>query len=371
MRFGVISGLDESYTSNGELMSVSDLRSVEFNARTLTQIDSQVTQLISVLNQFGHQNFGNDLHLGYLRIETEPEVQYLAPIFARGMTDQWTLGFGIPIVRYSNRISLRHFGSNVEQLQQAYSGAHPQIDQAFQQLNVDVGQSLQSELRRKGYKPIEDRDENLMGDLQLVSLYRLPTRMSVKPLAKTIFNLPTGAKNDPDDLIDLGTFGQPAIEQQFISSYAPLSWANITGKLGYRWNLPDTIEKRVPVNDADLLPDQTRKENLKRDTGDVKTVGIITNLFWNKWNLGTGYEYNQKNEDSFEGDRGWNYNLLSEDTASEWLKFRIGLSYSTVKSYLAQQSIAPFILDYEFSDIVQGRNTERQQLHEFSMTLFF
>lgn len=152
IRMGVVSGIGMKFMSSGDLMSLNDVNSIEFDAKALSRFEPRVNELVGVLNRLGPQKLGDQLSLGVLRVDTNPEVRYAAPVYARGLTANWTVGFGLPILTYRNKLSLRQTGSNVGAIQKTVGTAVPQLNSAFNELNLDLPTKAQEELAAKGYR---------------------------------------------------------------------------------------------------------------------------------------------------------------------------------------------------------------------------
>lgn len=371
-KFGQISGLQQKYAADGKLYMLGDLRSIEFDSKELARIEPEAKELIDALNQLSGQGLGDDLHLGVLRVETSPTIKYFAPIYAYGVTPRWTLGFGLPVVQYENKIRLTQSPSNVAEVEEQVANASPRLREAFNRLNVGLVSHAQTELQKKGYKPLVDRRETLLGDAQLVSLYQVHAAAYFSALARSTAHLPTGPSDDADDLAALNAFGRTAIEQEILGAYQPLSYATFVAKAGYKYTLPDKVDRRVPESDADTLPSAERKENVNRSVGGATTLGLSTtwNIF-SRMNAGVGYEWYFKSSDSYSGSRGYEYGRLSRDSESSAQRVRLGLEYNSTTAYQLKESSLPAIFSYEFIDTVSGTNIERQTIHELWLTLFF
>lgn len=372
IRFGTISGIGERYTANGSLVTLSDYNSIVFDAAKLAQIEPRVSQLVSVLNQFGKQNMGDALTLGTLHLDINPQVNYIAPVHAFGLTKKWTVGVGVPVIKYTNDISLYQSGSNLEQIRAQAGGLSSQLDSAFDELSVGLVQQAQKELASKGYLPLENHRETFIGDVQVASLYQLYNDATYGVLSKTMLGLPTGPKDDPDDLADLGSFGYASVEQSILGTYRPRANWRLSAKAGVRYTLPDRIEKRVPRDDQDSLPDASTKETVSRSTGILGSIGASTSYFFlRRWSAGLGMDFLAKASDSYSGSRGGRYDLLSRETNSSATRMRVGLTYDTISAYFAKAALIPAVISYEFSDTIRGFNVERQTVHELTLTLFF
>lgn len=372
VRMGVVSGIGMKFLANGDLMTLGDINSVEFDISTLRQFEPRVNELVAVLNQFGSQRLGDQLSLGVLKVDTTPEVRYLAPVYARGITRQWTVGFGLPVVNYRNRLSLSQHGSNLAAVRGQVGNASADLNEAFDQLNVNLATVAQETLVKKGYKPLVDRDETLIGDLQIVSLVQMNKEETFSTQLKTLLSIPTGEGDDPDDLADLGAFGYTAIENQLLGNYVPRRNWQVAAKVGYRYTLPDRVSRRVPTREDDSLPGPETKMTVNRRSGDaVFGGGSVTYAVNRELDVGIGWEFTRKGADSYSGSAPVRYDLISNQMDSASDRVRIGISYSTIESFFAGQSMLPSIIAYEFSDNFNGRNTERMAVHELWLQLFF
>lgn len=372
IRMGVVSGIGMKFMSSGDLMSLGDVNSIEFDAKALAEFEPRVNQLVSVLNQFGNERLGDQLSLGVLRVETTPEVRYMAPVYARGITTNWTLAVGLPILNYKNKLAFRQTGSNIEAVRARAGNAIPEVNDALDRLNVPLAATAQSELAGKGYRTLTDRDETQIGDLQLVSILQFAKRETTSAQFKTILSLPTGEGDDPDDLADLGAFGYLAIENQLLGNYVYRGRWQFAAKAGYRHTFEDSVVRRVPLNEADTLPDQNTKETVSRSTGGALFAGgSVTYSASETLDLAVGFEGTRQAADSYEGKNTRRYDLLSRDTVSSADRVRMGITYSSVETFLDGRAILPAMIAYEFSDTIGGINTERATIHEIWLQLFF
>lgn len=373
LRMGVVSGIGMRFMSSGDLMSLGDHNSLEFDAKALARFEPRVNQLIAVLNQFGSQRLGDQLSLGVLRVETTPEVRYLAPVYARGITKNWTLGFGVPILNYKNKMSLRQTGSNLDAIQAQVGNASQDLNDAFQDLNINLATTAQNELTSKGYRPIVDRDESQVGDVQLVSLLQFAKRERSSAQFKTILSLPTGQGDDPDDLADLGIYGYLAVENQLLGNYVYRGRWTFAARGGYRYTFSDRVTRRVPVSEEDSLPDQNSKEVVARSTGGAFFAGgSVTYAAMPGLDFAVGVESIRKSGDSYTGGRaGRRYDLLGRNTDTSNDRVRLGVTYSSIEAFFAGNALLPTMIAYEFSDTIRGINSERTTIHEIWLQLFF
>jgi hypothetical protein len=374
-RYGIVSGIDSKYSSDGSVATLNDINTINFTSDQLVKISPEVAKFVDVLNQFSQQRLGSQLNLGTLRVETEPNVKYFAPIYARGITDNFTLAVAMPIVFYENKLKLNQSNSNIKAICSQFQGLNedlPEIREACALLDVKIVDSVAGELQKKGYKPIQDRNETVAGDLQIVSLFKAHDNGTTSTLLKHTLTLPTGQKNDPDDLADLGVFGITAFEPAVVFNYAPWRKIRLAAKASYKFVAPDKSEMRVPGSEGDVLPGIESKEIVSRNIGDSFTVGGAANLaIGNYFSLAGGYEITTKAKDSYSGSKNARYDLLAKDSSSLAHKIKGGVSFDTISLYQRKKNFPPLKVDYEIVNTIAGKNTDRQIVNELSLTMFF
>lgn len=368
IKYGQISGLEQRFTEDNSLVRLTDYKSIEFDAETLARFNPEAATLIETLNRFGLYNAGDLFNLGTLEFETKPTIQYIAPLYARGMTKDWTIAVGIPIINYKNDVNIQQSFSNIAYYNQ-FRGLDPALDAA---LDTDLGAATQNTLIQKGYKPIVDRDESFVADLQMVSIWKFYEGATNKSLHQLTLNLPTGPKYDTDDLLALNAFGKTYIENSVAFSQTVNTYLSLNPYTNFRYYLPEKVEIRVPENDSDVLPDESSKENLTKYEGYQYEIGGQASLAINDdLSFGADYRIGQKVQDSFsKADRG-NSQVLATNTESNWHKVGFEVSYSTVKSYLSKKSLIPMNLSFLAYDTISGKNVERRIGQELSIALFF
>jgi hypothetical protein len=374
-RYVILTGIDSKYSADGSIRTLNDTNTVKFTSDKLVQIRPEVTQLVDIMNQYSQQELGTQINLGTLRIESEPTVKYIAPIYARGITDKLTLAAAVPVVFYENKLQMAQSSSNVKAICGQFSGVTklvPEVAEACSELDIKVVDAARDEISSKGFRPIRDRKETVLGDAQFLSMWKFQEGESTSTMMRTTLTLPTGRKDDPDDLADLGVFGETAIEPAIVFNYLPHKRIRLAAKAAYKLAVPDSLEARVPESEGDFIPKAESKEKLSRNLGDTVTLGGAVNLaIGDSFGIAGGYEYNHKGQDSFHGSRGARYDLLMKDTKSRAHKLRAGLSYDTIALYQRKKNFPPLKLDYEVINTVAGLNVDRQLVNELSLTMFF
>lgn len=370
IRYGHINGLDQRFNDKGTLISLTDFNAIEFDAKTLAKFNSEAQNLISSLNRFGAFKMGDSLNLGVLEFQSRPQIEYTAPIFAKGITKNWTVGVGLPVIHYKNKITLSHSFSNIDYYKQQFSGLSNELDAA---LATDIGASTQQVLAEKGYHRLEDRDEKFLGDTQIVSVYKFFAKNHIELFLNSTLTLPTGPQHDPDDLLALNnSFHKTSLEKAVALSYQAQPAWKVVPYLSLKYTLPEKVNLRVPTDEDDILPDQNRIENVSRQDGLSYEAGLQNTLdLTDSFQISLDYRLGAKDTDEFSGNLGHQYDLLSRNTRTKWQKTSIEIVYSSVKSYFKKSSAIPFMAGIHFFDTLGGLNIERRFGQEISLTLFF
>ena len=368
-RYGEINGIDQRYTENGSLVRLTDYKSIDFDAKTLAKFNAQAQSLISTLNRFGAFNLGDSFNLGTLEIESKPEIKYFAPVLAYGVNSIWTLGVGLPVIHYKNDVHLAQSFSNIGYYRSQFSGLSTDLDRA---LNTNIGEATQQVLLNKGYSRLETRDQQFLGDAQIVSVLKIYEDTDQSVIHQATLNLPTGPQYNPDDLLALNNFHKTSIENTLGYSRRLGKYFKVIPYTNVKLFLPEKIDARVPKSSDDILPDQDSKESVQRIEGALIEVGVQTGIdLFDAFQISFDYKAGAKSQDRYSGSSGSNYELLSQNSSSRWQKVSAEFVYSTVKSYFQKKSILPMMLTLSFFDTISGVNIERKSGQELATTFFF
>jgi hypothetical protein len=368
LRYGQIQGLEQRYTESGTLVKLTDYKSIQFDSETLAKFNSKANELISTLNKFGVYRAGDLFNLGTLEIDTKPEIKYFAPVLARGISETWTVALGLPVIQYSNTVSLNQKFSNIDYYNQ-FRGLSPDLDQA---LDTDLSSETQKALINKGYRPLESQKKQFLGDIQLVSVKKFLQNVSSVAVHILTISLPTGPAYDADDLLALNTFHEFSVENKLAFVQNIFYYLDIIPTLSAKYVLPEQITARVPKNSGDVLPDQSSKELITKNTGLTVEIGLnLQSSVTDQFKLGAGYNMGQKQKNSFSTSGKGDTSVLAEKTNTKWQKVNAEISYTTVNSYLKSKKFIPMIVSFSVYDTIAGENVERRLGQELNMTLFF
>ena len=96
--FGILSGLSDKFNADGEVQGVTDRFHIQLIGQTLANLSPQLQQLIQTLNASSNQNLGNQLSVGTMDFKSNPQVTYVAPQLDYGLSQNFSIGIGVPLI---------------------------------------------------------------------------------------------------------------------------------------------------------------------------------------------------------------------------------------------------------------------------------
>ncbi len=379
-RFGNTSEIQDKFNSQGTLQSPSRMNKRFDNKFLMSQPKFQGFAKILDEQILPSQKPSVKIDPGSVEFKGNAQVDYFVPQLARGMTKNWSLGFGIPLVRYKSDISMQNRGINTAP--GVLKGAAS--PEKFKDLSKSMAAEAQAlidgpsalvanQLRENNFRSISERDERFMGDIVLGSSLKLYDSKSVDLYMLNNLTLPTGPKDDPDDMIDLNIFGKTQLQNVFFANLETYKWLELGVGVFYTWGIPDDFEKRVPESENDFIPRESSKETVRKDPGDAVGAQFYSQVkLSDYYQIGAGYEVARKQADKYRGGNpSSRYDLLEKDTDSNYQIAKFKFTYSTVDGFLRDEVKIPYSITYAFADHISGKNVERELTHEFLMKFYF
>ncbi len=378
-RLGYISGFTEEFDPNGTLRAL-DRYNIQMDAKAIQKLSPNSYNLLkSVLDTQSFSNLApaESLNIGQLNFNGDSDLKIFVPVLGIGLTDGWSIGLAVPIVTHTSNITIGQSGYNntldiFGQISSNPGSLSPALAQAEHDLSQGPAYLFNKERVRMGYKEVRPSETQFLGDIVMASRLKLTEKGRWGMYFLQDLNLPTGPEDDPDNLVDLPVFHKLYLDNTLMQNYSLSRKLALAWGLKYRLNLPDQISVRVPEQSGSPLVALDRKERVDRDIADEFSTQLISILtLVQEIKLGAAYEMGFKGSDGFSGDRGYDYSLLSENTDSFWGIMRLKGTYSTVEHYRRRKTGIPFDITYTFSDVIVGKNYERQMSHEILGTLYF
>ena len=327
----------------------------------------------------------DSLQLGELDLEVEFSAQVLAPGLSCGVTDWLSLGLVVPVFLES-AVIVRRFDYTGDW---GYNPDFPSdrsrslLLPAFDSRAVTGAAGLQRALVEAfEYQPIEDVHQRGLGDVIVAArgrLWQTPrTALAVQPELL----LPTGATEDPDNLIDFGLGdGHVDLGARFLVDLA-LAPSTVLGlSAGATHTFPHLTNARVYQDPSFPLASRTpwpapytfvgSQRAVERDPGDVLELGAaLTRELHRAWQLTARYGYLAEGSDHF-SDGATRLPALEASTAKRVHTAGGGLRFTLVDSFLRGRAPLPVEVDLDLARTFTTTQEARMTMLSLTATLFF
>jgi hypothetical protein len=221
---------------------------------------------------------------------------------------------------------------------------------------LDINGDSIPEVPGYGLEPFETWEESDIGDIQIGGRYQYLKNDDWRLAFTGVIELPTGKTDDPDNLIDVAFgSGATALGFHFNHDYTGIENLTLNGTFRYILVLPDKEVRRVPddVND----PITINREKVDRDLGDVVELEFAGNYYLgNGLSIGMQYKYGLAFKTKVDGDLGFAYESLEDETDYTEHILTLGATYSTVPLYMAKKISVPFTLSIHYRNRFDGSN---------------
>jgi hypothetical protein len=375
--------IDRRFDPDGDTEDIA----VDYN----TTLDGDIFPALAALETAfglptGSANIGDSIvSFEYRFTDLEFDLQY-------GITDKLTVGIHIPYWFQKNEVDsaldttnatvgLNPFfgspgdpfmGSPLAPL--ALGGVPLTTEQTKDLLSqgLDVNGDGVVDIPGFGYKRFKTWSDDGVSDIEAGLRYQYYKSEKWRLAFTGGVRLPTGEVDDTDDLVDL-QFGSGAWALLFHlnNDYTGIKNVILNATFRYELYLPDEEKLRIPedVN----IPITRNKERIDRNYGDVLELEVSA-----KYELMKGlsasllYEYGHKFEDDVDGDLGFSYESLEDET--DWTShiFIVGLSYTTLPLYMEKKFPLPMEASLSYRNRFAGdNNVLKSEYIKFALGFYF
>ncbi len=306
--------------------------------------------------------------------EVNTFAQISLPIFAIGISEDFTAAIAVPVIRVD--ISAATGFAKTEDGQKFIDAAcatNPEkCNDAADRLNNAVNQKLAT----NGYQPIQSETLTSVGDIRLIGKYRAYQDELQALAVRSEIGLPTGTRPNADKAVDAPTgdgqwdVGLGLIYDRYLIRDLRL---NLTGS--YLAQLGDRLDRRLPVALGDSI--SGTKESLDRDLGDIISAGTSLNYTIPKFgfNLGAGYAFQYISQTKYQDGvlaPSETYRFLeAEAPVQELHSATIAAGFSTVEWFKQKEFALPFQANLTWSVPLAGRNVTDNSTFTGELVLFF
>jgi len=343
--------------------------------------------------------------------------------FLYGLLDRVTVGLMLPYFWQRNKVKAELDTTNATVGKNAalntiaplaFPGTVPLTIEDAQNLlgpGLDINGDGTVDVAGFGFDPLETISENGIGDLEVGFRYQYARNKDWRLAFTGGVRFPTGKLDDPENLVDFGqgsgTYAllfhfnhdymlsnlwnrqreskvergegtrftpeqlKAAEEQQF---EAFRYWGDLVLNFTFRYELifPSRETLRIPPNVNNPLT--ANEENIERDFGDIFTFewsSTYTTLLKGLSFSGV-WQYKFKLEDTIDGNQGFAYESLEEESASTSYIFKLGMTYTTLPLVLEKKFPIPLRGSLGYRHRYAGSNNAgKSQYISFRLETFF
>lgn len=351
--------IDQRFDENGDREGVADPYNVT--------LDSSVFPALQQLEQFLGMPAGSAT-LGQSDVSIKYQFTDIIPALMYGVSDRLTVGIVVPYYVQKTKV-----GTEVD-TSAATVGKNPAINSLVPLIvpgttpltaedvksllgaGLDINGDGVIDLPGYGYEPFETWSGNDIGDIEVGFKYQYHKAESWRCAFTGGVRLPTGKVDDPDNLVD-SEFGRgaSALLFQAQNDYAGFKNLALNFTLRYDLVLPDHQTLRVP--ESVDLPITANKENVSRNIGDKVQVEVSGKYeITPGWKISLLYNFWSKTKDQVDGDLGFAYESLEDETDTTSHVYIVGLSYSTLPLFTENKFPLPLTVSLAWRDRFAGSN---------------
>jgi hypothetical protein len=343
-------------------------------------LDSSVFPGLTALDPFvpGSASIGmSDVSMEITRTELEFVLAY-------GITDKLSIGIILPYMYLKNDVDARldtttaNVGKNAALntlTPLGVPGTVPLTTEDAQDLigsGLDINGDGTLEIPGFGFERFETASGWGIGDIEAGFKYQYLKTDDWRLALTAGVRFPTGDIDDPDNLADL-SYGNSQYDLLFRlqNDYTGIENVVLNASLKYDLQLPDEEVRRVP--DDVNQPLTVNREKVDRDLGDIFEFEFSgTYTFEKVFDIYLLYSYAFKLEDDIDGDLGFAYDSLEDETDGDEHIVKAGLSFTTIPWFMEKKFSFPFRSTLEYRNKFAGSgNVLKSQYISLSFGAYF
>lgn len=362
----------EKSSSNGELKALASPLQRSLTFKDLLKQESNALKRTLSKGFLDANGLRQDDAVGDFDADLIMNTNIVAPLFAYGLADNFSLGIVVPVYRAEARVQMDFNPSqNGQRLVAALSDSYSNKTEAARDTGMRINNALdgmQQTLEKNGYKPIEDWQATGLGDIIVSAKYRTFESEYISNALQVGVVAPTGRVDDPDNLIDLAfgdgqwdifgmvVFDQPLAESVTLSEYAK-----------YTEQLPGKKTVRLITEEESIA---VEKDSVRFKLGNKLDLGTNIAMNLDSGFLGVaGYQYYRKWNDYYKA--GASSDVLARNTDQSSQAGEFALGYSSVSSFRRGLAKVPFDSTLIYKHTWTSRNIPVAQLVQWETNLYF
>ncbi len=318
--------------------------------------------------------FDEDQSVGTFQADLKGHIKVTAPIFAYGITDNFTAAIAVPYYRAATSIDV---GFQPNETGQAFLNAlsDPENNQtaaarsAGLKLNSAVD-SLNTKLEDNGFSTLDDWEESGLGDITLATKYKITSNHLGGIATSNGLVLPTGRVDDVDILNDIAFGdGQPDVFSQIVFERNLPYNLNLAQSGKYTVQLPSSKTVRLVEEDEVIEVDKSEAKFKLGDKIDTGTSMTYTPDFG--LTTGIGYNYFKKFGDTYREIPVETKEILETNTVQEAHVAEMAIGYTTLPAFKRGEFIAPLEMKFTYLKQLKSKNMPVTDMAQFDVNLFF
>lgn len=373
---GLVSGPSSKYNNAGSSVGLGDSLNTDLTFQNIINGTKSYIDKGTMKYAMEQIEATPEDSLGQTEGVVNVEANVHVPIFAWGVTENWTAAVAVPIMKTSVNVDTA-FSSPQDQA--LYNKLLSELEKAspgkFRELQEKLADPIGFKLNELGYDPLVDEQETKLGDIKIVNKYKFFEDVRNRSVAGVALTLPTGRKERVNKAADLpGGDGQTdlgfSLNHDFMLNGR---WTLSTG-LEYTWQMRDSdyISKRIPFTPTSKLSDDIDSRVI-RELGDIASASFSAKYKREGATLAAAYTVSHKGRDQYTG-HGFSqerYEFLEADTEQAMQALTGVVSYDTISLYRQKKFPAPLLMSVTHSRVLSGKNVVNDPITVFDLSLFF
>jgi hypothetical protein len=367
--------VDKRYNENGDIENVA----VDYN----TSLNSNIFPELGLIEDFFGMPPGSGT-VGDSKVSFDYKFDVVETYLLYGLTDRLSVGLYIPYWWIQNKVQRRLDTTNATIGKNAaldaltplgVPGTVPLTTKDVLDLlgkGLDINNDGTIDIPGYGYKKFETFDDNGIGDIELGARYQYLKTDNWRLAVNGGVRFPTGKIDDPDMLQDYAVgSGAYAVLFRLNNDYTGIKNLVLDATFRYDWVIPDRETLRIPL--AVDRPITRDKEKVDRNLGDIfRFEGFASYTFAKGFSACFTYWYEFKLKDNIDGNRGFNYESLEDESNQREHVIEARLGYSTLPLYLEKRFPVPIDTSIFYRNRIAGANNVlRSQYIGLGLAVYF
>lgn len=372
--------VDSYYNEDGQKKSIGSQFDSNLSGGSLVngKFGEDLQTLAMELNQYspdGTEPLGDSLSLGEIKGDVDAKITVRAFGFGYGLTNRWTVFFGVPVVKADVKADVHVTGVN-----NALNIRDRLGDLAFTEINDGLllaskvsSSEIKEQILANGYHSIDRWQRTDYGDLRVGARtgYSYKVWEGVIGANYTLMStLPTGYKDDPNHLTDI-PFGKDyaSLLLSFSPSYTYRSRFAISGDFSYQYNFDAKSERRVPEKEETLVAAE-RSVAVNYNPGDDVSGSLKVKYDFGIIDIESVVGMEKHYQDRYSGSLDGNYSYLAKGSDSQNFYQNYGVGIDTIDLYKQGRFFYPMRIKLSRHKTISATNFIDQHFYQLSLSNF-